>query len=386
MGRALGDLPGKLLRDAGKGYTLLFLSPLSKHVVDSFIEVAVAEKAPVAFAASLNQVDLDGGYTGWTPSAFAEYVRLRLAEVAGENYPLILQLDHGGPWFKDKHIEKSYSYEEAVEDFLKSLEGFLRAGFQILHIDATIDLNNPSRNAEPEVAASRTAGLITHAEHLAAEIGVYVLYEVGSDRWGYKPPESYEGFLSTLVHELKARGIDPSKVVFSAAHVGTEVRPGNRVDRSALESFVSLMSARGLKLKVHSGDYLENPELLPEVGVGGVNIGPMFAHVMYSSIVKTLSTSKLDPVEAQRYIQHFNELIISSDRLSKYTREGIEEYKLGLASRYAWSKLETREFVRRVSQILGQDLNALLKQRLKEVMRTYLYKLNLNGLVEKLGK
>ncbi len=58
---------------------------------------------PMLFAATLNQVDIDGGYTGWTPAAFGrEDARVcRQARTgAGPLYPC---LDHGGPWLKDRH-------------------------------------------------------------------------------------------------------------------------------------------------------------------------------------------------------------------------------------------------------------------------------------------
>lgn len=361
---------------------MLFISPISKHVVDSFIDVAVSRRAPVAFVASLNQVDLDGGYTGWTPQGFAEYVRRRVAEVAGWEYPVILQLDHGGPWLKDKHLERNYSFEEALSDFLKSLEGFLRAGFQLVHLDATVDPGTPGMSAEPGEAAVRTAELLAYAEDLAAQLGAErVFYEVGSDRWGFKPPETYNYFLSGFVREARSRRLNLSRVIFSVAHVGTEVRPGNRADAGTLKSFASLVGAYGFKLKVHSGDYLENPEALLETGVGGVNIGPMFAHVMYSTLMSIVA-EKMSCEDASWYIKLLNRLITSADRLSKYTSRGeVEEYKLGLASRYIWSRPDVQGIIARISQDLQIDINSVLIKQLREKMIFYIEKLNLKNLV-----
>jgi hypothetical protein len=374
----------EFLLNAGEGYALLFLSPISMHVVNSFIDVAVSSGAPLAFIASLNQVDLDGGYTGWTPRAFADFVNKRVVEAAGWEYPVILQLDHGGPWLKDKHIERNYTYEEALSDFLKSLEEFLKAGFCLIHLDATVDIEKPDMSADPGKAASRTVELLAYSEDLAAQLGIdRVFYEVGSDRWGYKPPHIYNYFLSSFVDSAKSRKLDLSKIVFSVAHVGTEVKPGNKADLGTLSIFVSLVKTYGFKLKIHSGDYLENPEVLLEAGVGGVNIGPMFAHVMYSSIVKIL-TEKMDSNEAIKYIEHLNSLITSADRLSKYTGKGkIEEYKLGLASRYIWSRPEVRGLISKISQTLQVDIDAFLAQQLKKAIMFYVEKLKIGGLVNK---
>ena len=308
----------------------------------------------------------------------------RVAEAAGREYSVILQLDHGGPWLKDKHVERNYTFEEALSEFLKSLGGFLRAGFRLIHLDATVDLESPGMSAEPGKAAARTAELLAYAEDLAAQLGVRgIYYEIGSDRWGYKPPEIYDYFLSSFTREARARGLDLSSVIFSVAHVGTEVKPGNRVEVSTLRSFASLANTYGFKLKVHSGDYLENPEALLEAGVGGVNIGPMFAHVMYSSLLSTV-VKRMNAEEATRYVELLNRLIASADKLSKYVGKGaVEEYKLGLASRYVWSRPEMQNIVEKISLALQLDINNLLVEKLKMIMNIYIERFNLCGLAAK---
>lgn len=373
----------EFLHFSGEGYTLLFLSPISTQVVNTYIDVATSKRTPIAFIASLNQVDIDGGYTGWTPQTFAEFVKKRIKEITGWEYPVFLQLDHGGPWLKDQHIERNYSFEEALSHFLKSLEEFLKSGFQLIHLDATIDIEKPGGFADPELAASRTVELLTYAEDLAIQSGVdEVFYEVGSDRWGYKPPQIYNKFLSSFVDIAKSRKLDLSKIVFTVAHVGTEVKPGNRVDPCILSDFVSLLKRHGFKLKIHSGDYLQNPEVLIETGVGGVNIGPMFADVMYSSLIRVLK-EKMNAYAAKQYIETLNTMIISADKLAKYTGKGkIEEYRLGLASRYIWSKAEVQGLIEKISQELQLDVNAYLSENVRKMIEFYIEKLGLEGLVE----
>jgi hypothetical protein len=366
----------EILRGAGKSYTLLFISPISRHVVDSYVETAIANKAPINFIASLNQVDVDGGYTGWSPQAFAEYVKKKLLEKCSENYPLILELDHGGPWLKDDHVARKYSYEETLNNFLRSLEAFLRAGFQILHLDATVDLEAPSGYAEPEKAAKRTIDLLTYAEDLANQVGVKeVFYEIGSDRWGYKPPEVYDIFLSNLVSEAKSKKLPLSRIVFAVAHVGTEVKLQNRVDIRTLSSFINLINSHGFKLKIHSGDFLENPEILPLTGVGGVNIGPMLAYEMYSTLVNIL-TVKMSESEAKKYLRLLLELITLADKYSKYTGiEKVEEYHIGLASRYVWNSQEMQSLIQEISRSLQVDVEMLVTSHLKRIMEVYIEKL-----------
>src|SRR4051812_49532258 len=61
------------LRASGKAeVTLLAVCPNSEAVLEAAVQVAGANHTPMLFAATLNQVDRDGGYTGWTPASFVE--------------------------------------------------------------------------------------------------------------------------------------------------------------------------------------------------------------------------------------------------------------------------------------------------------------------------
>ncbi len=362
--------------------TLICISPISKYVVLASINALKKVGAPVVYTASLNQVDVDGGYTGWTPGEFKAYVSKAAEDLsASGEIPIILQLDHGGPWLKDKHIALNYSYHEAVDSFSKSLEAFIKAGFNLIHIDATVDMERSDRYAELETAANRTVELISRAEELAEQYGKCIEYEIGSDRWSYKPPGILEIFIKRVLSELKRRGIDESKVVFVATDVGTEVRPGNRAEPSIIREFSLLALNHGLYLKVHSGDYLENPEVLPDNSVGGINVGPMYAHVKYSA-VKNLLLEKLSKEAALKLLLELNNLIALGDRLAKYIGGDIgriEEYKVGLASRYVWPTKRIEEFLDELSSYTGIDVRLYLINRLSKEIEQYAVKLGLSG-------
>ena len=368
--------------------TLMCISPISKHVVYASISALRKVRAPVIYIASLNQVDVDGGYTGWTPEEFKAYVFKAVKDLGvGSEIPIILQLDHGGPWLKDKHIALNYSYHEAVDNFLKSLEAFIKAGFNLIHIDATVDMEKSDRFAELETAANRTADLISYAEEFARQYDKCVEYEIGSDRWSYKPPEVLESFIKKVLSELKRRGIDESKVVFVATDVGTEVRPGNKAEPSTVKAFSSLVLNYGLYLKVHSGDYLENPEILPENNVGGVNIGPVYAHIKYSA-VKNLLLEKLSKETALKLLSELNNLVAFGDKLAKYVSEDInkvEEYRIGLASRYIWSTVQAEAFLDKVASCTGINVRLYLIDRLSKEIEQYAVKLGLSDLAKDLS-
>jgi D-tagatose-1,6-bisphosphate aldolase subunit GatZ/KbaZ len=50
--------------------SLLAACPNSAAVLEAAVLVAARNNVPMLFAATLNQVDRDGGYTGWTPAQF----------------------------------------------------------------------------------------------------------------------------------------------------------------------------------------------------------------------------------------------------------------------------------------------------------------------------
>ena len=58
------------LHAQGTRITLLAVCPNSDAVLEAAVKAAAANDMPMLFAATLNQVDRDGGYTGWTPRAF----------------------------------------------------------------------------------------------------------------------------------------------------------------------------------------------------------------------------------------------------------------------------------------------------------------------------
>ncbi|MEM0495168.1 MAG: class II D-tagatose-bisphosphate aldolase, non-catalytic subunit [Thermofilum sp.] len=366
---------------AEKRPCLLGVSPISVYVVHAALRAAKDNSAPILFVASLNQVDVDGGYTGWTPELFVSYVSEEADKLGFQKEcGVVFELDHGGPWLKDEHIVKNYSYMEAVDSFLKSLEAFIRSGFTLVHIDATLDLERPGGVAELSTAAVRTAELIAYSEEIARECDAKLSYEIGSDRWGYKSPEQLSDFITRVFLELKKRGLNPGKVVFGVADVGTKVEPGNRVDPFVVKAFSEVVQSHGLRLKIHSGDFLENPEVLPQTSAGGVNIGPMFAHTMYSTVKEVLQRHH-DAVAAERLLRELNTLIVSGDKLKKYTAGEAEEYKLGIASRYIWSTRNAETLLSRVSDETGVDVRKLIVDRIYGEISSYIQKLGLQGLL-----
>ena len=77
--------------------TLLAVCPNSMAVIKAAFRSAKRNNAPIKFAATLNQVDCDGGYTGMTQSVFTDVLRME-SQAVDYTGPYIVAVDHGGPW------------------------------------------------------------------------------------------------------------------------------------------------------------------------------------------------------------------------------------------------------------------------------------------------
>ncbi len=75
--------------------------------------------------------------------------------------PLYPCLDHGGPWLKDQHTLARLSYEETMAEVKQSLAACVAAGYQLLHIDPTVDRTLPKGQPVPiQAIVERTVELI----------------------------------------------------------------------------------------------------------------------------------------------------------------------------------------------------------------------------------
>ncbi|TVR06919.1 MAG: tagatose-bisphosphate aldolase, partial [Spirochaetaceae bacterium] len=127
-------------------------------VIEASLKQAKSDDSMVLIESTSNQVNQDGGYTGMTPRDFVSYVG-QIAETVG--YPLNRILfggDHLGPnpW-------SSQSAEEAMANARKLVQHYAEAGFQKIHLDASMycadDVGDRAKPLPDEVVATRAAEL-----------------------------------------------------------------------------------------------------------------------------------------------------------------------------------------------------------------------------------
>jgi len=372
---------------AGIRATLLGISPMTGYVVEAALLASKSLGSPIMFIASLNQVDVDGGYTGWSHRSFAEFVA-KLVERLGVDTPVMLALDHAGPWLKDRHVEEGLGLEEAMERVKRSIEEAIRAGFEVIHIDTTVE---PGEVPSPEVVARRSAELIEFAEEVRKSIGgVPICYEVGSDRWGRRDEDSVLEMLAHLRRYLGSRGVE-AKLLFLVGDVGTRVALNNKLDASRASSLVNLARSHGMYLKVHSTDFVENPSDFPKTGVGGANVGPEFAYRQYIA-VKSIA-EKVGSEEALKTLDTIRRAVLEDGRWRRYTSgepiENLElreqDFVLGICSRYIWSTPAVKQQLTQLAQEAksrGIDLEKKIVEELRKSIEHYLQSFNLKNLTK----
>jgi tagatose-1,6-bisphosphate aldolase non-catalytic subunit AgaZ/GatZ len=286
--RPLNDVIRRVieLREHGIQLTLLAVCPNSAAVLEAAVKVAAENNTAMLFAATLNQVDRDGGYTGWTPTAFVKQIHAfaRKYEWDGPLYPC---LDHGGPWLKDLHTLQGLSLRATMDEVKSSLVACLEAGYQLLHVDPTVDRTlQAGASIAIETVIERTAALIEHTERARSRMGLPpIAYEVGTEEvaGGLVDYENFCAFIHGLRRELEVRGLENAWPCFIVGRVGTDLHTSDFAPEDARRLY-DIVSPLGSLIKGHYTDWVSNPEDYPASGMGGANVGPEFTSQEYLAL------------------------------------------------------------------------------------------------------
>jgi len=272
--------------ETGLHSTLFAACPNSESVIKAALRTAKRANAPIAFAATLNQVDMDGGYTGMTQHQFVKKVRLEAESLCFDG-PIIIGLDHGGPWLKDIQAINKWDLKKCMDWIKVSLEASIKAGYDLLHIDPTVDLTLGKGKSIPiELVVERTIELIQHAEQFRRESGFpRVAYEVGTEEvhGGLADMDVFRKFLHLLKQGLAERSLADVWPCFVVGKVGTDLHT-TFFDPNTAKQLISEASNYGSVIKGHYTDDVTNPEAYPESGMGGANVGPEFTTLEYDAL------------------------------------------------------------------------------------------------------
>lgn len=397
----------ELKTQTGVSRTLFAACPNSLSVIKASFRAAKRNNAPIYFATTLNQVDCDGGYTGMTQSEFTKILHREAAAVHYEG-PYIVAIDHGGPWLKDKQSIERWSTEQAMEGVKKSYEAALLAGYDLIHVDPTVDIFLPKGEIiDIHVVARRTVELIAHAEAFRKAHNLPpISYEVGTEEvhGGLADPKTFDTFLTDLKAGLAAEGLSDVWPCFIVGKVGTDLHT-TTFDPEVAKELTAKVRPYGSYIKGHYTDDVSNPEAYPLSGMGAANVGPEFTMNEYDALAE-LEQEEIKQFEAGTIPQlsHITRVLwqqvyesgrwkkwLHGDEVGKDLSEVSSERQLWLVKtgcRYIWQKAETlvaRQLLYDNLKYVGVNAEEVVLMRIEHNMDKYYRAFNLIDLNDMLG-
>ena len=276
----------ELKDESGIHRTIFAACPNSLAVIKAALKSAKRCNAPIKFAATLNQVDTDGGYTGLTQKEFVSTIRQEARKINFTG-PVIVAIDHGGPWLKDIHSREKWSYNKSMEWIKKSFEAAIDAGYDLIHVDPTVDITLPKGSIiAVETVVDRTVELIAHTEKYRKQKSIpKIAYEVGTEEvhGGLAKLDVFTNFLDLLKKGLANEGLHDIWPCFVVGKVGTDLHT-TEFDPVMASTLTAIAGKYGSVIKGHYSDNVNNPEDYPLSGMGAANIGPEFTEKEYDGL------------------------------------------------------------------------------------------------------
>ncbi|RQZ39902.1 D-tagatose-bisphosphate aldolase, class II, non-catalytic subunit [Burkholderia sp. Bp9090] len=145
-------------------------------VLEAACEAARTDGSPLLIEATCNQVNHLGGYTGMTPADFRRDVDAIAQRCGLAPSALVLGGDHLGPnpW---RHRRAADAMREAAA----MVAAYVEAGFEKIHLDASMACADDPARLDDRTIAARAAGLCRAAEDAAARAGVAPVYVIGTE-------------------------------------------------------------------------------------------------------------------------------------------------------------------------------------------------------------
>jgi D-tagatose-1,6-bisphosphate aldolase subunit GatZ/KbaZ len=339
--------------------TLFAACPNSTAVIKASLRAAKRNNAPIKFAATLNQVDSDRGYTDFNQADFVRYIKSE-SESINFTGPVIIAIDHGGPWLKDLQSIEKWPLENAMQSIKTSFEDAVKAGYHLIHVDPTVDIFlAKGESISIDVVAARTLELIEHTENFRRKNNYPAIsYEVGTEEvhGGLADEDTFDRFLELLKSGLQKSGLQDVWPCFIVGKVGTDLHT-TTFDKEVASTLTKKVKPLGSLIKGHYTDGVTNPEDYPLSGMGAANVGPEFTIGEYEALLE-LENIELELFKKDRIAIRSNikamlwKAVIESNRWKKWLQpeeKGIDFYSIqedrknwliATGCRYIWSSPE----------------------------------------------
>lgn len=370
--------------------TLLGVGPMSVNCVDAAIELANEHEVPLLLIASRRQIDSEefgGGYVNnWSTAEFARYVIDR-----DKKGKILLARDHGGPWQSSKEVEQKLSLRRAMESAKSSYRADIEAGFQVIHIDPSVDIHG-----QPDVdeVLNRVFELYEFCWSQAQQLRQEIIFEVGTEEQSgsTNSQEALDYTLNAIQQFCKRNRLpQPTFVVIQcgtrvmeARNVGSFDAPVRVADELPAEiqlpKMIDICNRYGIFMKEHNTDYLSDAALQwhPRLGIHAANVAPEFGVTETRALVSVLENNGQTQL-AERFLQ----CAYDSRKWEKWMVENTratDRDRAIIAGHYVFAKSDCLEIKAEAAcnlKGMGIDLNEHLKQAVKMSILRYLHNFRL---------
>ncbi|MBA3035768.1 MAG: tagatose-6-phosphate kinase [Desulfobacterium sp.] len=372
--------------------TLLGVGPMSKNCVDATIELSNDYEIPLIIIASRRQIeaeDFGGGYVNnWSTERFAEYVIEH-----DQKGKIILARDHGGPWQNNFEKEQKLSLRNAMESAKKSFQVDIESGFEMIHIDASVDIYSDLSINETLL---RIFDLYEFCWSIAQQEKRKIIFEIGSEEQSGSNHNQHdvEYVISETINFCNKNNLPkPSFVVIQTGtkvletrNVGTFDTPfrikGELPSEIEIPKMLDICNKYDIFLKQHNTDYLSDEALAwhPKLGIHSANVAPEFGVVETLAFIEILKEYKLTDL-----VEKFVKLSYESKKWEKWMSaesKAGEIEKAVIAGHYVFSDpefIEIKLHAKTELQNHNIDLDEYLKSKVKKSIMRYLVNFRLVG-------
>lgn len=365
--------------------TLLGVGPMSVNCVDATIELANEHEVPILMIASRRQIDSEefgGGYVNnWTTEEFASYVTDK-----DKKGKILLARDHGGPWQSIKEKEAQLGLRRAMDSAKSSYRADIASGFQVLHIDPSLDIHG---HPDVDEVLDRVFDLYDFCWTQAQQARQEVIFEVGTEEQSGSTNTQEE--LDYTLYAIKKfctqnKLPQPTFVVIQCGtrvmemrNVGSfdsPVRVANEIPAEIqLPKMMEICNRYGIFMKEHNTDYLSDEGLQwhPRLGIHAANVAPEFGVAETKALVNVLEQNDLENLA-----ELFLNTAYDSNKWDKWMLDSTtatDRDRALIAGHYVFSKPEVKELKIEASKKLeckGILLEDYLKQHVKQSILRYL--------------
>jgi D-tagatose-1,6-bisphosphate aldolase subunit GatZ/KbaZ len=361
----------EMVRGQKQGEARGLASICSSHpfVLKAAMQRAVRTGTTLLVESTCNQVNQFGGYTGMTPADFAAYVRTLADQVGLAQEKILLGGDHLGP-----SVWQAEPAESAMQKSLELVQGYVRAGYVKIHLDASMKLGDdePGLALDVELSARRAASLAQAAEQAHAGLGGTPAphYVIGSEVPIPGGAQTHEDRLQVTAAEDVGHTIEVTRAAFLYQKLerawervqAVVVQPGVEFgddfvldyQPKAAEGLVRFIETQpGMVFEAHSTDYQTGANLrrLVRDHFAILKVGPALTFAMREAIfaLAWMEDELFAASERSGLIAALDEAMLREPRhwQKYYHGSALEQafarkYSLSDRSRYYWPEVQVQ--------------------------------------------